>query len=757
MENTRRRVKVYELDNDSKWMDKGTGHVTCGYVENKGAVCLIVTSEEDNSVLLESKILPSGYQKQQDTLVVWSEPDNGDLALSFQEPEGCTEIWDQILTIQKDLPPSLSTATTEQDLSQALESDSESGEPEDSQRLPPANISNVGHILDTIMSADTLMKRERFVKAVMDEDYIRKLVELFTLCEDLGDRTVLYTMFNIFKQLVLMNDTNLMEVLFSDEYMIPMMGALEHDPEVQPNHQTRHREFLTRNVIFKEVVPFNSPELVERIHQTFRMQYLKDVVLNRVLDDATFATLNSLIFFNNLEIVSQLQSDAKFITELFKKLKSPETTTQQRKDLLLFLQELCNLAKNLQMNPRTAFHKTLTDQGLFDVFNTSLNDEDTAIRMASTDIMLISMAHDPSLLRGYVARQKPDHQLLRHIVQHFTDDQELGVKSQCSEILKLLIEEGLVEEPTIKDEFLNVFYQHVIPLLMAPLKLKNLKPSVAGDLSSGFVQNSICEMLCYCIRHHGYRIKYFLLGNNVPKRVLKLVGQKDTYLVLSAIRFLRAFIGAKDDFYNRHVIKEELLDPVVKLFIKNGPKYNLLNSAILELFDFVRRENINMLVQYIGDAYPELLHSVNYVDVFKNLLIKYEQLKEGPARVESSVSNGPRKTLRQLEEEEDDAYFRESDDEDESSDRKPARTSLVDYEDDDDVVTTPKNDAEGDKASTSQEVGGEEKADGEGKRKESPTPPEDDEPSPKKTRKTNIIEEHTDNTQNLPPERLETS
>ena len=34
-----------------------------------------------------------GYQKQQDTLIVWTEQNGTDMALSFQEPEGCASIW----------------------------------------------------------------------------------------------------------------------------------------------------------------------------------------------------------------------------------------------------------------------------------------------------------------------------------------------------------------------------------------------------------------------------------------------------------------------------------------------------------------------------------------------------------------------------------------------------------------------------------------------------------------------------------------
>lgn len=61
---------------------------------------LLVRAENDGSLLLESKIQPdTAYQKQQDTLIVWSEGDNFDLALSFQEKAGCDEIWEKICNV----------------------------------------------------------------------------------------------------------------------------------------------------------------------------------------------------------------------------------------------------------------------------------------------------------------------------------------------------------------------------------------------------------------------------------------------------------------------------------------------------------------------------------------------------------------------------------------------------------------------------------------------------------------------------------
>jgi protein phosphatase-4 regulatory subunit 3 len=90
---------VYVLNADRNWDDKGTGHVTFDALRP----ALIVHSEtqEDNGkILLNSDILLStGYQKQQETLIVWAESDTCDLALSFQAKAGCDEIWSKICEV----------------------------------------------------------------------------------------------------------------------------------------------------------------------------------------------------------------------------------------------------------------------------------------------------------------------------------------------------------------------------------------------------------------------------------------------------------------------------------------------------------------------------------------------------------------------------------------------------------------------------------------------------------------------------------
>lgn len=51
---------------------------------------------------------------------------------------------------------------------------------------------------------------------------------------------------------------------------------------------------------------------------------------------------------------------------------------------------------------------------------------------------------------------------------------------------------------------------------------------------------------------------------------------------------MRKIVGLKDEFYNRYIMRNFLFEPVVKAFLNNGSRYNLINSAIIEMFEYVR-------------------------------------------------------------------------------------------------------------------------------------------------------------------------
>lgn len=92
-------VKVYELREDD-WFDRGTGFCT-GQIVNGEPKLFVESKDQPDKLLLETVIVKDdGYQKQQDTWIVWTEKDGTDMALSFLEVDGCAAIWEFVKQVQ---------------------------------------------------------------------------------------------------------------------------------------------------------------------------------------------------------------------------------------------------------------------------------------------------------------------------------------------------------------------------------------------------------------------------------------------------------------------------------------------------------------------------------------------------------------------------------------------------------------------------------------------------------------------------------
>jgi len=90
---------------------------------------------------------------------------------------------------------------------------------------------------------------------------------------------------------------------------------LTDDPEF-PNHKANYREYLQETSRFHEPIPIRDESIQRKIHHTYRLQFLKDVVLARALDDSTFNVLNSCIIFNQIDIIQHVQNDPIFLREV---------------------------------------------------------------------------------------------------------------------------------------------------------------------------------------------------------------------------------------------------------------------------------------------------------------------------------------------------------------------------------------------------------------------------------------------------------
>ena len=150
----------------------------------------------------------------------------------------------------------------------------------------------------------------------------------------------------------------------------------------------------------------------------------------------------------------------------------------------------------------------------------------------------------------------------------------------------------------------------------------------AGDKHFDFVPpNSIrgsfaIELLSFCARTHVYRMKIFVLRTEMISTVLKLLlGDNgttgDRCLKLTALRFLRSIVSAKDDMYNQHIIKKNLFDPVFEAFRTNPVGDNIVSSAIVEMCDFIQSNNVVSLVEHVGRKYLQTSTSASSINLEK--------------------------------------------------------------------------------------------------------------------------------------------
>ncbi|GBP04120.1 hypothetical protein EVAR_74851_1 [Eumeta japonica] len=607
MTDTRRRVKLYALNADRQWDDRGTGHVTSGYVERLKGISLLVRAESDGSLLLESKIQPdTAYQKQQDTLIVWSEGDNFDLALSFQEKAGCDEIWEKICQVQgKDPSVEITQDIVEESEDERFDEMSDSVQPVE---LPPCEMGRLEDISELVNSCLVSPTRKDKLAAALDsQHYIKKLLNLFHMCEDIENIEGLHHLYEIFKSIFLLNKNTLFDTMFAEDTILDVIGCLEYDPSLpQPK---KHREYLRELARFREAIPIKNKDLLAKIHQTYRVQYIQDIVLPTptVFED-NLCTLSSFIYFNKVEIVKLIEEDEKLLTDLFKLLMDEKTSDSKRRDLVLFLKEFCNYSQNLQPQDKDAFYKTLVSLGILPALEITLSIDDQKTKTASIDILTYIVEFSPSVFRDYTLQQTnstEEEQMLLNIVieQMLRDrDPELGGAVQLMGVLRILLDpETPLIENTMGEKPLREDY-HTVQLL-----------------------GLVLELLSFCVEHHTYHIKTCILNKDLLRRILVLMRSTHTFLVLGALRFMRKIIALKDEYYNRYIIKGNLFAPVIDAFLRNNGRYNLLDSAILELFEFIKLEDIKSLCSHIVENYGKILEDVEYVQTFKALKTRYDQ------------------------------------------------------------------------------------------------------------------------------------
>lgn len=227
-------------------------------------------------------------------------------------------------------------------------------------------------------------------------------------------------------------------------------------------------------------------------------------------------------------------------------------------------------------------------------------------------------------------------------------DPELGGAVQLMGVLRILLDpENMLASvnKSEKTDFLNFFYKHSVQILISKLSVRlcfiysyshchSIAPLLDNTVNDTPQKEDyrhvqllglILELLSFCVEHHTYHIKNCILNKDLLRRILVLMKSTHKFLVLCALRFMRKLIALKDEFYNRYIIKGNLFAPVVDAFITNKGRYNLLDSAIIEMFEFIKLEDIKTLCSHVVENYGPKLDDICYVQTFRALKLRYDQ------------------------------------------------------------------------------------------------------------------------------------
>jgi protein phosphatase-4 regulatory subunit 3 len=462
------------------------------------------------------------------------------MALSFQEADACTAIWKFIDMVQQQ---------------QQLVNGGPDDAPSEDVNLPPPTMSNLKEVEDEMRRlSNTQMGRDALAKFVMQEDYIPKLVPLVQEAEDLEGLSELHRLCNIMKTLILLNDNDIIEYAMTDDVILGVVGALEYDPDF-PSHKANHRQWLSDESRYKEVVRIDDNQIRRKIHHTYRLQYLKDVVLARILDDPTFSILNSLIFYYQVDIVQHIQSNAAFLKELFAIFGPEETDQKRKKDAVLFIQQCCAIAKNLQPPARNTLYNNFLSHGLLSVINFALRHGDVAVRVGATDVLVSVIDHDPQMIRQTIFRQISEKQtpLTDSLIDLLLVEVDLGVKAQIADAIKVLLDPGsqlLPQEAVPKSTmdfqarmrpqadpqqeiFLVSFYEDSAKRLFSPLVELKGQEKLNLNVQQVSLFEHLIEILWFFIRQHQHRSKYFVLAESLAQRISQLLACQEKHLKLS--------------------------------------------------------------------------------------------------------------------------------------------------------------------------------------------------------------------------------
>jgi hypothetical protein len=186
------------------------------------------------------------------------------------------------------------------------------------------------------------------------------------------------------------------------------------------------------------------------------------------------------------------------------------------------------------------------------------------------------------------------------------------------------------ESKEIKSQCFDVFYEKQLPKLVEVLKtplhaLQHAVPAETSEQSEASEQlrpvvplemgltgreshlRSVqlgLELVGFCVRTHGVRMRNYVVHSSLLEALAPLYQHPAKAVRLDMLRLFRTLIGTKDDVLLRHIVKHDAFQPVFVL-LRVCTRDNILSAALLELFDYIKKESLRHVIAYLLSSYHD--------------------------------------------------------------------------------------------------------------------------------------------------------
>ena len=667
------RVKLYILNKEGQWMDKGIGYVFCaneleeeanidGGKQNSGQLIkkLIMLEEKSEEIIFNIDIRKetAEFHNQRGTIITWKKPGTvgeDNTAISFQEKEGVIEIFKNIKIINgknisvedllKDDPNDIYLDVTIENLPNLVR---ELGVNMEEQKL----CDFIGCLSETNCEfikklGELLIQEEKKVEELRSSASFSSLDTDITLNskkdgendngKELTEKVTVNSfnkkpngsnnnkpyfnenincIFNIFKNLILIADKDLLELLFDDECYLITFGALEHDS--QSNKTVPHRKYFKEIVKFKNPLNIKDQSLLQKINQNLRLTYLRDTAFGRLIEDNTNRTINNMIQMNNNEIIQFFMSNKEYIDVLFSQLKSEDILI--KKDAILFLSELISCSKTV-IQSRVTFNEFLCDIGILPILSDLIEDNpreisnnDTnkeLININAVEIFITILSNVPFLISQYLMEN--EGQMLAKLTNLLLYHENFSVKYEVSQIFKTLIEGS--GESYDKKLFFNSSIEAFISYLLSSDLTETSKKEISSTIQI------IIEIFMAWINNMGFDCSFWVEKYQINAVIVKLLKEKNKIIILYTIKLLKIILEDCEHYICIKILSNEICNLIINIFKENMKKNNLITSCLMSFFNSISLNDIYIL-NIIMNYSSEFFYSNR--DIFSNIIKRYE-------------------------------------------------------------------------------------------------------------------------------------